>query len=299
MNIGKKIKSIRSQKQMTQRQLAGDHITRNMLSRIENGGALPSLQTIIYLAGRLNISPGFLLAEGEEELLFRKFYRIENIKRAYRDGELRICRDLCRGAGLEEEDEICLILACCALGIAKEEFASGRLRSAGGYLEEAVDSAGRGAYCNDSFRAEAAVYFRYMRKISPTLGGELTGPPPPEGLSHGDRFCRYVIALEALDSLPPGGKSDGIIGQEAFETDDPYAAHIRARRAMREENFDLGGEALRSILNSNSAIPDPVLYAVFCDLELCSRESNDYRSAYEYAAVGRNLLERMLSEPEG
>ena len=39
MEIGEKIKRLRSAKLMTQAELAGDHITRNMLSCIENGVA--------------------------------------------------------------------------------------------------------------------------------------------------------------------------------------------------------------------------------------------------------------------
>ena len=50
MDIGKKIKELRSAKLMTQTELAGHEITRNMLSRIENGAALPSIGTVIYLA---------------------------------------------------------------------------------------------------------------------------------------------------------------------------------------------------------------------------------------------------------
>ena len=43
MNIGEKIKRLRTAKLMTQADLVGDVITRNMLSQIENGVANPSL----------------------------------------------------------------------------------------------------------------------------------------------------------------------------------------------------------------------------------------------------------------
>ena len=58
MEIGEKIKTLRNQRRMTQTALAGDQITRNMLSLIENGSALPSLSTILYLAERLDIPAG-------------------------------------------------------------------------------------------------------------------------------------------------------------------------------------------------------------------------------------------------
>ena len=39
MSIGEKIKNVRTAKMLTQKDLAGDAITRNMLSKIENGVA--------------------------------------------------------------------------------------------------------------------------------------------------------------------------------------------------------------------------------------------------------------------
>ena len=45
MNIGEKIKELRMRRRMTQADLAGDTVSRNMVSLIENGSALPSLQT--------------------------------------------------------------------------------------------------------------------------------------------------------------------------------------------------------------------------------------------------------------
>ena len=57
MTTGEKIKKLRAEKMMTQSQLVGEHITRNMLSRIESDEANPSLGTLIYLAKRLNVPP--------------------------------------------------------------------------------------------------------------------------------------------------------------------------------------------------------------------------------------------------
>ena len=61
MNIGERIRELRISKLMTQADLAGDRITRNMLSCIENGSANPSLSTIVYIAGRLGVPAGCLL----------------------------------------------------------------------------------------------------------------------------------------------------------------------------------------------------------------------------------------------
>ncbi|QSX05125.1 helix-turn-helix transcriptional regulator [Sedimentibacter sp. zth1] len=52
-NLGKRLKQARLELKMTQKDLAGDFITRNMLSQIENGVANPSIKTIEYLSKTL------------------------------------------------------------------------------------------------------------------------------------------------------------------------------------------------------------------------------------------------------
>ncbi len=59
MTLGQKVRELRLSKQMTQKELAGDCITRNMLSQIENGSATPSMKTMEYLAGKLEKPLGF------------------------------------------------------------------------------------------------------------------------------------------------------------------------------------------------------------------------------------------------
>lgn len=49
-SLGQKVKEARLAKQMTQKDLAGDFITRNMLSQIENDSATPSIKTIEHIA---------------------------------------------------------------------------------------------------------------------------------------------------------------------------------------------------------------------------------------------------------
>lgn len=294
MGIGEKIKSIRTSKLLTQKQLAGEQITRNMLSRIENGAALPSLQTIYYLASRLNISPGFLLAEGEDEQMFRKIYKIGNIRHAYKNGDYRICRDLCMESGVDD-DEIHLILADCGSQIAKEEFSAGRLRTAGRYFEESVEHAGKSIYGNGTYRAQASIYFRYMKGISPTLGGDIGGGTAADGLAFGDPFCLYAVALEREGEC----KDAQALGSGPHQTlPRQYGAHIAARGLMRAGEHREAADLLSGILGLQSATSEPFLYNVFCDLEICSRESGDFKGAYEYSAVKVNLLERLLTEAD-
>ena len=63
MELGQKLKQTRLEQGLSQRQLCGDAITRNMLSQIENGTAQPSMDTLRYLAGVLGKSMGYFLEE--------------------------------------------------------------------------------------------------------------------------------------------------------------------------------------------------------------------------------------------
>ena len=63
MKIGEKLRLARLEMGVSQRQLCGDVITRNMLSQIENGSARPSMDTLIYLAGQLNRPVSYFLEE--------------------------------------------------------------------------------------------------------------------------------------------------------------------------------------------------------------------------------------------
>ena len=55
--LGKRIKEARLAKKMTQSEVVGDFITRNMLSQIESGSATPSVKTLEYLCKVLEIEP--------------------------------------------------------------------------------------------------------------------------------------------------------------------------------------------------------------------------------------------------
>lgn len=61
--LGQRIKEARLAKKMTQNEVVGSFITRNMLSQIESGNAVPSMKTLTYLAEVLDIPPSALLAD--------------------------------------------------------------------------------------------------------------------------------------------------------------------------------------------------------------------------------------------
>ena len=63
MTLGEKLRQARREAGLTQRQLCGEEITRNMLSQIENDSARPSMKTLTYLASRLGKPVSYFLEE--------------------------------------------------------------------------------------------------------------------------------------------------------------------------------------------------------------------------------------------
>lgn len=292
MELGEKIKKLRTEKMMTQSELVGGEITRNMLSRIENGTANPSLETIRYIAERLNVSPGFLLAQGEDEQIYFKNGEIIAIKQAYLTGDFRICRDICLHSESARDDEICMILAECDLAIGIEEFEQGNLRSACEYFDEVLETCETTVYRTDYLRAVVEMYFRYMRKISATLSSDLMD----EGKinvypSLTDAFCRYAFLMETLEETGKAFDAE----MESDDEESPLMMHYRATQYMREGRYGDAYELLHGILVGEGKLAEPILYFVLCDLEICCREIENFKGAYEYSIGKIELLQKLLT----
>ena len=65
LQLGKRLREARIAKKMTQSDVVGTFITRNMLSQIESGVASPSLKTLEYLANTLELPIHYLISEAQ------------------------------------------------------------------------------------------------------------------------------------------------------------------------------------------------------------------------------------------
>ena len=297
MNIGERIRELRISKLMTQADLAGDRITRNMLSCIENGSANPSLSTIIYIAGRLGVPAGFLLAEQGDEMAYRKMSNLSNIKKAYTTGDVQSCRSLCLSGCPEPDDEISLLLANCDLGIAVDEFWSGKLRSSCRFFDEALSYAERTIYSTDAIEAEIRVYFRYMERISHTLYSDLLDEEKALSVKSNTILSRYLDALYAFDN------ADASVAQQLIDEltgsgeNSFFKAHLQNKLLIADGNYKQAQKALQQLLqDSNLPLNKIELYTVLEDLEICCRENEDYKNAYRFASEKVELLEQLLQE---
>lgn len=297
MKIGEKIRKLRNEKSMTQSELAGKFITRNMLSLIESGSAQPSLPTIIYLAKKLNVPAGILVADDNDEYFYRRMTLIDNIRKAYSAGNYRICFEMCTSAFDDvHDDEIELICAECLLQIAKEEFSEGNLKLSCKYFDSACEHANETIYNTLHIESEAAVYCTYMRDIvSPTIYSECAEMNVSPYIAMENNFCRYAMSVMALEEENEKAADEYI---SVLPQDDIYAQHIRAKINMIQGNCSESIQLMMSILNSNQNVPSPIIYDVFKGLEICCRETGDFKGAYEYSSSKRGLLQRLLSEED-
>lgn len=101
MELGEKIRAARLGAGLSQRQLCGEEITRNMLSLIENGSARPSMKTLEYLARKLGKPLSYFLdAHAEEKQTLGESWVILNrAEEALHQGRQELAREL-----LEKED---------------------------------------------------------------------------------------------------------------------------------------------------------------------------------------------------
>ena len=292
MTIGEKIKELRQAKFMTQADLAGKQITRNMLSAIENGSAQPSLGTLLYLSERLGVPAGFLLAEEGDETLFRKINALPNIKRAFEAKDYSSCRQLCLGAASEPDDELCLLLSDSDLELAKEAFEEGRLRAACRLFDEALEYAERGSYPMDRAFSEASVYFSYLERVSPGLYSEILDADALPEYVWKSAFSDYVFALKALEETE-NAKVEAYLSDAA---EGFYKTHVSALFQMQSGDYATAKAMLLSLLERGEVKSPVRLFEVLSALETCSREGDDYKAAYEYATEKVRLAEQLLSD---
>ena len=294
MNIGKRIRQLRLSKLMTQADLAGDQITRNMLCNIERGTALPSLPTAMYLAGRLGVPVGLLLAEEGGEFPYRKMIEMPNIRRAFAAGDFTGCLSLLHSSfPAERDDELSLLCAEAEFGAARNAFEEGRFRRAAAAFDRGVTAAGQTVYDTDSLRARTAVYFRYLSGVSPTLSSDILPENEVAGArAFGDEFCEYFMALDALEN----GRDGEVAAYLTRQGKSLYAARIRALILMKKEEYQEAEEALEALLARPELSVGALLYEIFGDLDLCCRKNDDYKRAYEFAGSRMGLLERLLEE---
>lgn len=163
--LGKRLKEARLAKKMTQSDVVGTFITRNMLSQIESGAASPSLRTLEYLANTLELPIHYLVSQEEfSETIQTSINRKQNdesdflkYKTAYIEGNYDyVIKQAC---ALDAEslfyDERTALLARAYLKSVDKLIKNHDVKTAVAYASLAAKYGEVGIYCSREIRTEA------------------------------------------------------------------------------------------------------------------------------------------------
>ncbi len=272
MELGQKLRLARQEAGLSQRQLCGEVITRNMLSQIENGSAKPSMETLRYLAGRLGKSVSFFL--DEDAVLSPNCKVMEQAREAFGKQDAAALRTALDGYqspdDVFEEERKLLTIRCLVLE-AEEAYQNGRDLYAEDLLNRAEETARTALYMNEELTGK--ILLLKAKRKNADLGEICRKLPSLDEVlilrAKGALAVEeYVRALHLLESVEDKSRADWnfLRGELHFIEKEFQQAAIYFHKA--EESL---GEA------------------VFSKLETCYRELEDYRMAYAYACKQRSI----------
>ena len=276
MQLGDKIRERRREVGMTQAELAGDTVTRNMLSQIEGGKASPSLSTLAMLAERLSVPIGYFFCEKGEEILDRKAGVMARLSRLFRAGSYAECLRVFEKELGECDDELGYMMASCAYFCGLRAWKNGSFETAVAYLSSAEDYVQETAYPADWILAGC-------RLLIP-IGANVQAPLL--------EFNEHAY----IDSLRRAGCLDVfcyLTEREGYAFENPYyEMHLRGRKLLRESHFS-EALALFSEIEKHKGEDEITAYLLirtYADMEIAYRELGDYEGAYRYSTKRHSLL---------
>ena len=168
--LGKRIKEARLAKKLTQSEVAGTFITRNMLSQIESGTANPSLKTLEYLTSVLDIPIAVLMPDKktEEKDDCTQLQTLSDCKAFFNGKEY--AKAIKMSEGLMEtvlQDEAFAITARSYMNMAEESEKEGDFSLAAGYASKAYEMADKGIYASRDIKTFSALL---MNRIAEKVG---------------------------------------------------------------------------------------------------------------------------------
>lgn len=274
--IGIKIRERRKALGLTQAQVADGHITRNMLSLIESGTALPSLETTVRIAKRLGVSTDYLLTDAATLAEASLSATLPMIRRLFENKEYAACRAYAEKHCEATNDETALILGYCALMEGKKAVNAGKLDTAATLLEIAERYATATIYPTEALSAAISVY----RAIA------INVQSPRLELDH-VRYWQYLSDAASVELF-------------AYLTEDaefPYASeklkmHLDARALIRKHEYRKALSLLEKLedARTDSDVTVIFLFRIYTDMEACHRELRNFENAYRYSSKRMSLL---------
>ena len=293
LTLGEKIRLRRRQLHLTQEALAGDAITRILISRIESGDVNPSLETLKYLAKRLDVPAGYLLTDEDDLLQFLLPKIKEELRDKYRRGDDSGVFALCEQYELHDE-ETYLILCECAVRLGRRAYARGETAEASEWFDRALSFAEETSYHTEVVLGEAV--------LCKAMLAELSGECPEvyldsyeTALGRAIDLDRYLL-LRFFADMEHGDSDRCRVQHETIPIRNPLYRTLRDIWLMAAVGDVTGAQnALAALLRGEDGAQlqhDPILqYRCICKMEQLSADADDYKTAYQYAGK-RQQLER-------
>lgn len=286
MSLGEKLKKTRLERGMTQSQVCGDRITRNMLSQLENDLASPSVKTLEYLADVLGVTPGWLLEENPVQEC------LAEARAAYSRGEFETCVAFLRGSAAAEEEEGRYLLIRSAVRLCEAAAADGRFQEARETASMAVQLCENCLYADrlDKLRADA-VLLRCAMETGGNTDDLLRTVRTDFIRMDLSEDCHLLMARYALSQghLQTAAKELLAVGEPTPRARGEWLI-LNGIGEMEQKHWQKAEESLRR------AEAAPVLNKVqrrelYRLLERCCKEREDYKQAYYYASRQLQLEE--------
>ncbi len=292
--IGERIRDIRKRKGLTQAQLVGGEITRNMLSRIENGVALPSLPTLCAIADGLGVPASLLLGEldGYESYKLgaklRTLVDSGNFEAAIKLFESNSHADI--------TEDIKFSLANAFIGYADICYAGGRMNEAKAFLDKAR------AISDVNDQARVLYGLIAISELADTGVEAYDSDEKIKELAFDSNVkALYLYALKSLDKLSkeeyakPHEKAEELCAFfspiiEAL-SDSGYRAHIDAKLDMISADYLSAKAKLIKALSHELTVP--LLWSIYTDLEFCCKCCYDFENAYKYSTLRLELVAKI------
>ena len=265
MELGEKLRQARLKAGLSQRQLCGGEITRNMLSQIEHGSCNPSVSTLCFLAKQLGLPVSYFLEEetvasSNGSTMSAAWANFEAGDAAGAMGAL----EAYRGPDPVYDREYTLLKALVLLRLVSESMEAGRQIYAGKLLNQVRELEEQLPWFPELTRRRTALQARLSQTVPesqlPCLDEELM--LHAASALAGKRPRRAAALLEACENQEEAGWK-----------------LLRGRAHFALEEYGAAARLLQQVEQTEpSAIPL---------LEQCFSALGDYQLAYYYACKQR------------
>ena len=263
MILGERLRQARLDAGLSQRQLCGDTITRNMLSQIENGNARPSMDTLRFLADRLGKPMAYFL---EEQAVTSPN---QAIMAQARQAKPAVVLDLLKSYRVPDpvfDPERFLLEALSYLTLAEQAIGSGKMMLAASLLTHASHAGEMTPYYTPELERRRLLLLGQTGMEDAALLAQLLPDNTDE------------LLLRAQSAFASQDFTQAQVLLNAAPTRDRRWHYSQAELAFAQEQYKIAAEHY---------IQAEQTQKIYARLEVCYRELGNFERAYYYACKQR------------